>query len=433
MFPADAVSFIYMVRKMGSKVCIKTNCCAVQRNETYRIAEFFRQNGWHETENVEEADVTVITTCGVTEETENDSFNIVDSVIGKAKESAEIVVSGCLPNICVEKLKAKFFKAKFIPLDKLELFDALIEADVNISSVFYNAEPVFHHSSSDPRLDGHKYDSEYNAATQLGNMLDDKRFVEAYNYSTQGRYLWKDDSIFEIKVSSGCAQKCSYCASRLGIGNYRSKAIVDILREVDIAISKGYTNIMLMGDEIGAYGLDIGSSFIELVDSILTRNELIKIGIRYLHPTYLHVYFSELDRYFRRIFFICVSIQSASAKVLRDMNRDDNIQDIERDIIQIRSKFPDLYLHTQIIIGFPTETTEDFVETMTFLKHCRFDYIRYNIFSHREGTAAYQMNRCFDTEELNKRRLIMRDYCRANRKEVLYDKYVRLIEKSGKE
>lgn len=418
---------------MSRKVCIKTNCCAVQRNETYRIAEFFKLNGWHETYIIEEADVIVVTTCGVTEEAEIESFSIIEDAIKCSKASAKTVVSGCLPNICIKKLEERYPDAIYIPLDKMDLFDALVGADVSILTVYYNAEPMFHHSEGDPRLDGDRYDADYSAALKLGQMFGDNRFVSAYNYSTQGRYLWKDDSIFEIKVSSGCTQKCSYCASRLGIGTYRSKTITSILKEVDIAITKGYTDIMLMGDEIGAYGIDIGSSFIELVRSVLKKNESIKIGIRYIHPDFLHACISELDEYLNRIFFMCISIQSASKKVLRDMNRKDNILDIEKDIIQIRGKYPDLFLHTQIIIGFPTETTDDFEETLSFLKRCRFDYIRYNVFSPREGTEAYCMDRCYDTDELDSRKAIMKEYCRSNRKELLYDKYIRFIEENKKE
>lgn len=412
---------------MSKRVCVKTNCCAVQRNETYRISRFFKLNGWQEVASIEDADMIIITTCGVTKESEENAFQMIKEAYVSSCEQKRVVVSGCLPNICAQKLHEHFPDAIYISLDKLTLFDELINAKVSISSVFYNADPQFHHSEGDPRLDANKYDAELMLAHHLSNAYNNHSFIEAYNYSTQGRYLWKDDSIFEIKISSGCTQKCNYCASRMGIGSYNSKPLNNILRELDIAISNGYTNIMLIGDELGAYGIDIDTSLPELLDCIIATNDKLRIGIRYIHPTYLLQLFPILGNYLKYVFFMCISIQSASGKVLSEMNRDNNITEVENSIVWIRNHFPSMYLHTQIIIGFPTETQDDFMKTMTFLQNCKFDYVRYNVFSPREGTDAYKMTPCYTPSELESRIQIMKAFCRTTRKEILYDRYVKLI------
>lgn len=409
--------------KQGS-FYMATNCCAVQRNETYRIAKFFKLNGWEELASPDVADINIITTCGVTHITEEDAFRMISEIYKKQKQNAILVISGCLPNICLSALIEAFPNARCIPLDNLDSFDDLIRASIKIADVFYNSEPKQHHSLGDPTLDSSMYDDELSAVRKLSETFNSDRILENYNYCTQGRYLWKDDSFFEIKISSGCNFHCSYCASRKGIGKYRSKPLTKIEQELRIGLAKGYSRIMLMGDELGGYGHDIGSSICDVLELCRTIDPNVKIGIRYIHPDYLISLYPRLKLYMQNIFFICVSLQSGSPKVLRQMNRKDNITEVSSILKEINRDYPQIYLHTQIIVGFPTEGKDDFLQTLRVLHECKFDYIRVNRYSPRNGTDAFYFPMICSEDEILERMNCIHTFCRYNRYERLYSRTV---------
>lgn len=416
-----------------SSFYVATNCCAVQRNETYRIAKFFKLNGWKELSSPEDSDINIVTTCGVTNITEKDAFRLVEEIYKKQKTNAVLVISGCLPNICLSTLSDAFPTARCIPLDKLDMFDELICADIKISDVFYNSEPELHHSSGDPTLDSNIYSHELAAFQRISEVFFSKRILENYNYCTQGRYLWKDDSFFEIKISSGCSFHCSYCVSRKGIGAYRSKPLDRIEQELQIGIAKGYKRIMLMGDELGGYGHDIGLSLIDVLTICKRMGPDVKIGIRYIHPDFLIELYPKLKPFMSNIFFVCVSLQSGSPKVLRTMNRRDNVSEICNIIKEVSCLFPQVYLHTQIIVGFPTEEEEDFQKTLKMLHECRFDYIRVNRFSAREGTTAFGLPTVCSYEEIENRMNYIQEFCRYNRIERIYSRMISEIGRADEE
>lgn len=417
---------------MDQTFCVSTNCCAVQRNETYRIAKFFRLNGWNEVNDPSEANINVITTCGVTDITEKDSFSIIEGIVDSKRADGIIVISGCLPNICIDKLMYKYPDVYYVPLDNMALFDDIINATIKISDVYFNSNPAFHHSKGDPTLDSALYDDELRFAKALSKKYNEPRFLDCYDYATQGRYLWKDESIFEVKISSGCTNECSYCASRLGIGNYRSKSLAQIEKEIKLGHSLGYTKVMLMGDELGAYGSDIGCDFLKVLELCFDIDPNIEVGIRYIHPDYLVQLYPKLKKYFKNIFFLCVSLQSASPKVLKLMNRNEKvIQEIRPILKDINENYLNVYLHTQIIIGFPNEESEDFDLTLSFLKEFKFDFIRYNAFSARKGTKAYSYPVEYSADELKERMCIMKEFVKYNRYERLYSRYQQLILSQG--
>lgn len=406
---------------------IATNCCAVQRSETYRIENFFIKNGWLETTECALSDINIITTCGVTNDIEESSFCMIDRVAKQAKASSKLIVSGCLPNICIDNLRMRYPQAIFIPLDQLEGFDSLISATYKIRDVTYNNNARHHHSKGDPRLEEDLYADELIVAESLSQKFADDRILQAYNYATPGRYLWKDNSIFEVKISSGCNNNCSYCASRFGVGRYRSKALEKIKKEVEDGLSQGYQMFMLMGDELGDYGCDIGLSLVDVLKLCVEIEPNIQIGIRYIHPDKLVELFNYLKVYLKNIFFCCISIQSASPRVLEKMNRIYNMNDVEAIIKNLNLNYSHIFLHTQIIIGFPNESEDDFVKTINFLQRCKFDFIRYNVFSPRKITQAYSYKIVYTPVELERRIETMKHFCEGNRIERLYRRYCSII------
>ena len=407
---------------------ILTNCCAVQRSETYRIALFFKLNGYVETKNVSDAKMLVITTCGVTQDCEDESKDIIKQVLVGAKENATIIVSGCLPNIDKESLKEIADKRIiFIPFTQMSSFNNLIECSVKIEDVVYNTLSDVHISDGDPRAVNDDYRSEEELSLWLSNHYHDNRFYDSFKYTTRGKYLWEDKDLFEVKVSSGCAFNCSYCASRIGIGGYVSKPLAKIIKEVEIGIKEGYQKIMLMGDEIGKYGSDIDENLDNLLSNIFCLNGLSQVGIRYIHPNMLLKYQDSIIANISKIFFICISLQTGSGKNLLQMNREDNIGQVLLVLKKIKEENPFCFIHTQVMVGFPNETDEDFNCTKKLITNFDFDFVRINKFSPRKGTAALSMDGQVEESIKRERCSELQTLCDKRREQIIAERYLSLL------
>ena len=407
---------------------IFTNCCAVQRSETYRIASFFKRNGYVETKHINEAEILVITTCGVTQDCENESIDIIKQVLVGAKDNSIIIVSGCLPNIdkkAIEEIGDK--RIIYIPFTQMPLFNKVIECTVKIDDVVYNTLSDVHISDGDPKAVNDDYSNEEALSLWFSNHYHDNRFYDSFKYTTRGKYLWRDKDLFEVKVSSGCAFNCSYCASRIGIGEYVSKSLDKIIEEVKKGINKGYQKIMLMGDEIGKYGCDINANFEILLDCIFRLSGQFQLGIRYIHPDMLLKYQDSITANISKIFFICVSLQTGSGKNLFQMNRDDNIDRVLLVLKELKQRNPFCFIHTQIMVGFPNETDDDYNCTKNLIAGFDFDFVRINKFSPRKCTAAFFMDNQVDEAIKQARFNDLQLLCDRRREQVIAKRYLSLL------
>ena len=246
----------------------------------------------------------------------------------------------------------------------------------------------------------------------------------AWNISTLRKYMWDDSLTFQIKVSYGCPGNCSYCATKLGIGEFRSVDKDFVIKQFVEGLDKGYTYFMLMGDEIGAYGRDINTSLPDLLQQMYDlSNGKAVISIRYIHPDILVNLYDRLKKFFATGFvnYFCCAIQSASPAVLKRMNRNPDIEPFIRCMEDMnRNKYP-VSKHTQIIVGFPGETSEDVLLTMDAIRRCKFEHININLFSPRRHTAAWSMEETVTQEEKMFRAGLIRYSLNLYKKALLYD------------
>ena len=227
----------------------------------------------------------------------------------------------------------------------------------------------------------------------LDQQFGTKKCEETYLQNTFQYSIWQDYDVYQIKVGYGCPGNCSYCATKLAIGNFHSVSKSLVMHQFSEGLEAGFKKFVLMGDEVGSYGQDFGETIIDLINDMYKIEHNASISISYFHPDLLVKYYEQLRSYFASGYlnFFTSAIQTASPKLLKAMNRNPNIEPFIKCMEDINiNKYP-VNKHTQIIIGFPGETSEDVEMTFHALMRCDFDHVSFSVFSPRNGTKAFLM------------------------------------------
>ena len=208
-----------------------------------------------------------------------------------------------------------------------------------------------------------------------------------------------------IEIASGCMSECTFCQTKLAKGGLTSYRVGDIVRQAEADVADGCKEIWLSSTDNGCYGLDIGSDLPELIDAVsaVPRDFMIRVGM--MNPMYMPrirdglLSSFENERVYR---FLHVPVQSGSNRVLADMRRGHTAETFRDVVKRFRRKFGRFTISTDIIVGFPTETTSDFEETVWLLEETRPDIVNLSRYSARPGTPAAEMEQV-DVAEVKRR------------------------------
>ena len=208
-----------------------------------------------------------------------------------------------------------------------------------------------------------------------------------------------------IEIASGCMSECTFCQTKLAKGGLTSYRVGDIVRQAEADVADGCKEIWLSSTDNGCYGLDIGSDLPELIDAVsaVPRDFMIRVGM--MNPMYMPrirdglLSSFESERVYR---FLHVPVQSGSNRVLADMRRGHTAETFRDVVKRFRRKFGRFTISTDIIVGFPTETTSDFEETVRLLEETRPDIVNLSRYSARPGTPAAEMEQV-DVAEVKRR------------------------------
>lgn len=406
------------------KLYIHTNGCAVLRHETERIAKFFNLNSVEITPFVKEADLVIMTCCGVTHNEENQALTIIESLNKEKAENATLIVSGCLPAFASEQILKMAPDALLLTYTQMRKFDKMVAGNVKWDDVYYNyGHLMIEEDHRDDTINVLDEDDDLMLARHIDSQSGNRNCENQYDLCTLRRYIWQDDDVYQIKVAYGCPGHCSYCATKLAIGEFKSIPKNIILKQFREGIEKGFRRFSLMGDEIGCYGTDFGENLVMLLDDIYAINQNITISIRYIHPDIFVRYFDGLKPYLMNGFidFFCCAIQSGSPKMLKLMNRNPDIEPFIKCMEQLRDLGCRVNKHTQILVGYPGETQEDVWKTLQTLIRCDFDHININKFSRRRGTAAYEVEETVEEGEKIARCQTFRHIMMMGKKAKMYD------------
>ncbi len=218
--------------------------------------------------------------------------------------------------------------------------------------------------------------------------------VRHLKYESFNSFAMPDSTRAYIKIEDGCNNFCTYCTIPYTRGNARSRDKDEIISEIKYLISKGYKEFVLTGIHTAHYGVDLPhTSFSDLVEEILNIEGLYRLRISSIEESEIDdKLISLFKRYDNLASHLHMPLQSGCSKTLKAMGRKYNVDDFIKKVSRIREVRPRIAITTDVIVGFPGETEEDFMETYNFIKKVNFSELHVFPFSAREGTKAYSMD-----------------------------------------
>lgn len=385
------------------KACVLTNGCPENQLDSARVMIYLKENGWQIVDNVADANIILFNACGLTESAELNSIHSIHNIKKQTRDNQRLIVWGCLPKIDPETLLQTHQELSFgeREIDKL---DEIINATKSINEITVNQicqqssrESLWHRLSKINRLPV-KFIALPYLRLASSNYLHDRIASDnpspLIHLDTTGRErTGKNSSIFYIKVATGCLGNCSYCAVKKSRGHIKSKPIDEVMDEFKTGLSLGFKVFFLLGTDLGPYGRDLGYNLADLMTKMVNEEGDFKIGLRNIHPFFLKRMINDLEPAFAtgKIWFTGVAVESGSDRILKLMKRGYSVRDFKEGTERLKKAHPDLFIATQIMVNFPTETEEDFAASMNLFEESNFDYVEIYSFSPRPGTSAADM------------------------------------------
>ncbi|MDO4661783.1 MAG: tRNA (N6-isopentenyl adenosine(37)-C2)-methylthiotransferase MiaB [Tissierellia bacterium] len=346
----------------GKTYNITTFGCQMNEHDSERISYLLEEMGYTKTSDRDSADFILFNTCLVRENAELRLFGQVGSLKQlKRKHPDKILsVSGCMMQTT---------KARHIIEEKYPEVD-IVFGTKNIDLL---PELIRRHLEKNERV------------IDISTMYPKEDFVEYNNSNNFQAY---------VNIMRGCNNFCSYCIVPYSRGREESRRPYAIIEEVENLVNNGYKEITLLGQNVNSYGntTDFSATFPQLLDRIAKIDGLSRLRFTTSHPKDLS---DELIEVMKNNDNICnyfhLPLQSGSDKVLKDMNRHYDRQKYMEKVAKLRKAIPNIAISTDIIVGYPTETEEDFKETLDLCDKVKFDSAYTFIYSKRPGTKAAKL------------------------------------------
>ena len=340
--------------------------CEKRGIDTIKLIRYFQKNNYTITKNPKIADVIIISTCAYAKAKEDKSIKVVDKL---KKYSAVLIISGCLGAINKKRLNKHLSKCK----QKI-----IIISPRNINDI-------------DQFFPEHKY--QFNNIPEYNQpFINDKKICENFLDYFKNLYiaLKKQKGFFFIRISSGCLCNCSFCGIKKAIGNQKSKPIKQITTEFKKGLKEGYRTFKLLADDATSYGFDIGTTFPNLLRELTNFNGDYSIYIEGANPKYYLKYANDLSPILNsgKIRMIGIPIQSGCKRILKLMNRDYDPRNFIDILNNWREKNPKLKIDCHLIVGFPTETIEEFLESIELISKLNCSKLFLFPYQDKPGTKA---------------------------------------------
>ncbi len=345
------------MEKENKTVSFLTLGCKVNQYDSDAMRTIFLQQGYKAVKEEEEADVYVINTCSVTSIGDRKSRQMVRKIRRKHPQ-AVIAVAGCYAQIAPE------------------IFEAMGDIDVIVGA--QNRSKIVEYVEQ-----AQKKEKTINAVKDIMSVTEFENLYVDAEGETKTRAF--------IKVQEGCDNYCTFCIIPFARGKLKSRKQKDAVEEIRRLVTKGYREIVLTGIHLGNYGRDLhdGTSLATLVEELLCIPNLLRIRMGSIESVELSDDLINLIKDEPRVCrHLHLPIQSGSDAVLRRMNRHYRLPEYKKLISELREKIPGLALTTDLIVGFPGETEENFMETLETLRELRFSAIHVFPYSQRTGTPA---------------------------------------------
>ena len=349
-----------------AKIFVEAYGCSASFADSEMISGLIVNDGHTLATDSSESDLNLIVTCSVKDTTANKMMHRIKSL--KAKP---LIVAGCLP------------KAE----------------QSNVEKFTENA------SLLGPNSLGKTLDV-------INSTLSGKKQIALEDSDLSKVGLPKvrlNSAVGIVEIASGCMSECTFCQTKLAKGDLSSYRLGDIVRQVQTEIKEGCKEVWLTSTDNGCYGFDIGTDLPTLVNAVSEIPEDFMVRVGMMNPMYMSRIKQELIESYdnEKVFkFLHIPVQSGSNKVLNDMKRGHTSETFREIVKKTKGRFENFTISTDIIVGFPSETEEDFQKTLSLLDETKPDVVNLSKYSARPGTDAAELKQ-IDAAEIKRRSKII--------------------------
>ncbi|QLH11373.1 tRNA (N(6)-L-threonylcarbamoyladenosine(37)-C(2))-methylthiotransferase [Nitrosarchaeum sp. AC2] len=349
-----------------AKIFVEAYGCSASFADSEMISGLIVNGGHTLVKDSSESDLNIVVTCSVKDSTANKMMHRINSL-----KSKPLVVAGCLPKAeqnTVEKITQKASLLGPNSLGKtLQVIDSTLRGIKQVA-------------------------------------------LEDSDLSKVGLPKVRLNPVIGIiEIASGCMSECTFCQTKLSKGDLKSYRLGDIVRQVETEISEGCKEIWLTSTDNGCYGLDINTDLPTLINAVteITEDFMIRVGM--MNPMYMPRIKNELIKSFDsdKVYkFLHIPVQSGSNKVLNDMKRGHTVNTVKEVVKKAKERFENFTISTDVIVGFPSETNEDFEKTFELINEIRPDIVNLSKYSARPGTEAAEWDQIEASEVKRRSRVI---------------------------
>ncbi|MHA1506888.1 MAG: tRNA (N(6)-L-threonylcarbamoyladenosine(37)-C(2))-methylthiotransferase [Candidatus Asgardarchaeia archaeon] len=335
---------------MTSKVFIKTYGCALNKSDTEIMGGILERAGYSIVDDIDEAEVVIVNTCGVKDPTEHRVLHYLRRLSNLDKK---VIVAGCLPKMCLERVK------KAIPN-----FSAIIGP-----YQIYEIDKIVKRS------------------------LMGDRFVKISEDFKIGKFPrhYLSNLIGIIPIAYGCLGRCTYCSVKFARGRLKSRPLDLIVEELKEMVKRGFKEIWLTAQDTGVYGRDLGYNLVDLMEECRNVKGKFFIRIGMMTPNSLNEMLEEFldvfkdDKFYK---FLHIPVQSGSNRILKMMGRRYTVEEFINISKRVRESIPMVSIATDIIVGFPSESLEDFKESIRLVEEIKPDVVNISRYGDRPGAES---------------------------------------------
>jgi len=345
-----------------AKIFVEAYGCSASFADSEMISGLILNGGHTLVDDDSQSDLNVVVTCSVKDATANKMIHRIKSL-----KSKPLIVAGCLPKAEKDTVEKFTEKASLLGPNSLGKTLQVIEAT----------------------LKGTK---------QIA--------LEDTDLSKVGLPKVRlNPAVGIVEIASGCLSECTFCQTKLSKGDLTSYRLGDIVRQVQTEIKDGCKEIWLTSTDNGCYGFDIGTDLPSLINAVSEIPEKFMIRVGMMNPMYMPRIKNNLIESFEseKVFkFLHIPVQSGSDQVLHDMKRGHTSATYKEIVQKARERFENFTISTDVIVGFPSETKEDFQKTVEILDETKPDVVNLSRYSARPGTEAAEWEQ-IDMEEVKRR------------------------------
>jgi len=349
-----------------AKIWVEAYGCSASFADSEMISGLIVNGGHTLAESSSDSDLNLVVTCSVKDATANKMIHRIKSL-----KSKPLVIAGCFPK--AERKSVEKFSEKASLLGPNSLGKTL---EV-INSTLAGKKKV---------------------------ALDD---IDSSKVGLPKIRL--NPAIGIVEIANGCMSECTFCQTKIAKGDLKSYRIGDIVRQVKKEIADGCKEVWLTSTDNGCYGFDIDEDLPTLINSVCEIPDDFKIRVGMMNPMYMPRIRDGLLESFEnyKVFkFLHIPVQSGSDKVLNDMKRGHTAGTFRNTIKKFKSKFPQFTISTDIIVGFPSETEEDFEKTVDLLLETKPDIVNLSKYSQRPGTEAAEWDQIPVSEVMRRSKIV---------------------------